>query len=83
MDALPYLLPLAAGLLAVVAWLARGRRPPPAPPVAVASTVAEQHARTVERVETEARAVVAEAERVDAQPGAERNRAIGRGLRER
>ena len=81
MDALPYLLPLAAGLLAVVAWLARGRRPPPAPPVAVASTVAEQHARTVERLEVDARAVVDDAERVDALPGRERNQAIGRGLR--
>lgn len=81
MDALPYLLPLAAGLLAVVAWLARARRPPPAPPVAVVSTIEEAHARTVERVEVDARAVVDDAERVDALPGRERNRAIGRGLR--
>lgn len=83
MDSIPYLLAVVVALLGALGLALGRRRPPPAPPVAVASTVAEQHARTVERLEVDARAVVAEASHVDALPGAERNRAIGRGLRER
>lgn len=66
MDALPYLLPLAAGLLAVVAWLLTGRRPPPAPRLPTVLDVAgdasahrlevarDEHAATVAEVESRA-----------------------------